>query len=270
MNAHRIVSSSVQCMIQCAGETRPSAQIILTNHLRNAHTRLSCSSNSQNVRAIDGLFRERLNRTNRRKPVGKKQMEENTRIVAINSDNVDDRVRLCWGHLRNWKRLKIVQKSKEWLERTNRSFTPTTLIAYVEGEPVGMVEFVPQKLIEQVGLCPCRADPEKEKIESRYILGKEFEDCLFVSCLWVIKDHQGKGVGKALLNCFLSGEAFKNSSGALVYVARRDERWDKHIHWPAGPKEFYLNAGFTIIKTLDKPVGHLLYYPKKTQTRKRT
>jgi len=187
-------------------------------------------------------------------------MVENVRVTAINSSNLVDRIKLCWGHLKNWKRLKIVQQSKEWLERTNTLFTPTTFIAYVNEAPAGMIEFIPQKLMRKAGLCPCRANPEKMEIESRYILGEEFEKCLFISCLWVNKDYQGKGVGKALLNHFLSSEAFQNSDGALVYVAKREEGWEKHIHWPAGPKEFYLKAGFAMVRTLSKPVGYLLYY----------
>ena len=89
---------------------------------------------------------------------------------------------------------------------------------------------------------------------------KGFENYLFISCLWVGKDHQGKGVGKALLSHFLNSQAFKESEGALVYVARRDEGWEKYIYWPAGPAEFYLKAGFAIEKTLINPTGHILSY----------
>jgi ribosomal protein S18 acetylase RimI-like enzyme len=186
-------------------------------------------------------------------------MLENVEVLAIDSDNVFDRLRLCWGHLKGWKRLEIVQKSKEWLERTSRLFAPTTFLAYASGTPVGMIEFIPQRLMKTVGLCPCRADPEK-KIKSRYVLGKEFDDYLFISCLWVHKDYQGKGIGNTLLRHFLISEVFRNSAGALVYVAQRDPRWEEHIHWPAGPKEFYLKAGFSVEKTLDKPAGYLLSY----------
>jgi ribosomal protein S18 acetylase RimI-like enzyme len=188
----------------------------------------------------------------------------NVKIQAMNPLNTLDRIKLCWGHLEGWKNLEIVHRSREWLEKANRSFTPTTFIAYANQVPAGMIEFVPRKLMKKIGLCPCRADPEKGKMENRYALGKEFADSLFISCLWVNKHHQGKGVGKALLNHFLDSEVFKNSGGALVYVSERDERWDKHIHWPAGAKEFYLRAGFTIRKTLDKPTGHLLYYARQT------
>jgi ribosomal protein S18 acetylase RimI-like enzyme len=187
-------------------------------------------------------------------------MVENVQVVAINSDNVSDRLRLCWGHLEGWKNLEIVQKSREWLEKTGGQFAPTTLIAYESGRPVGMIEYVPQKLMKTVGLCPCRANPEKGKIKGRYVLGEEFDDYLFISCLWVDKDHQGRGVGKTLLRHFLRSEVFKNSDGALVYVTERDPRWEEHIHWPAGPKEFYLKAGFKVEKTLDKPAGYLLSY----------
>jgi len=187
-------------------------------------------------------------------------MVENVKVLTLDPENIFDRIKLCWGHLKDWQHLQIVQKSKEWLEKTNASFTPTTFIAYINEAPVGMIEFIPQKLIKKIGLCPCRADPEKREIKSRYVLRKKFDNCLFISCLYVDKDHQGKGVGKILLDHFLNSEVFKNSNGALVYVTQRDERWDKHIHWPAGPKEFYLKAGFTIEKSLDKPVGYLLYY----------
>ena len=189
-------------------------------------------------------------------------MVENVKLLAINAENIFDRIKLCWGHLKDWQHLQIVQKSKEWLEKTNASFTPTTFIVYINEAPVGMIEFIPQKLMKKIGLCPCRADPEKNETKSRYVLGKKFDNCLFISCLYVDKDHQGKGVGKTLLNHFLNSEVFKNSNGASVYVTQRDERWNKHIHWPAGPKEFYLKAGFTIEKSLEKPVGYLLYCEK--------
>lgn len=192
-------------------------------------------------------------------------MVENVEVVAINLDNVLDRLELCWGHLDDWRDMEIVQKSKKWLEKTNVSFTPTTFIAYKNEVPVGMMEFVPQKILKRVGLCPCRVDAKNKETAERYILGQEFENYLFIPCFLVSKDHQRKGVGKALLNHFLNSEVLKNFDGALVYVTRRDQRWDKHIHWPAGPKEFYLNAGFIIEKTLHDPTGYLLCYRKSTR-----
>jgi ribosomal protein S18 acetylase RimI-like enzyme len=194
-------------------------------------------------------------------------MVEDVKVQAIKAENIFDRIKLCWGHLKDWQHLQTAQKSREWLEKANRSFSPTTFIAYMNEAPVGIIEFIQQKLMKKMGLCPCRADPEKREIESRYALGKKFDNCLFISCLWVDKDHQGKGVGKTLLNHFLDSDMFKNSDGALVYVTQRDERWDKYIHWPAGPKEFYLRAGFTIVKSLDKPAGYLLYYGNLLQRR---
>ena len=102
--------------------------------------------------------------------------------MAINSGNVVDRVKLCWGHLRNWQRLKIVQESKKWLEKTNASFVPTTFIAYDKETPVGMIEFIPQKQMKKYRLCPCRASPEPKSIEDRYSLGKKLSTR---SMVWV-------------------------------------------------------------------------------------
>jgi len=123
-----------------------------------------------------------------------------------------------------------------------------------------MIEFLPQRLLGRLGLCPCRVDTEHGETEDRYVLGKDFGDYLLISCLFVNKDNQGKGVGRTLLSHFLSSKVFEDSDGASVYVTERDESWDSYIHWPAGPKEFYLKVGFTIEKTLDNPAGYLLYY----------
>lgn len=186
-------------------------------------------------------------------------MAESIRVTSVDSNNLVDRLRLCWGHLKNWERLEIAQQSKQWLERANASFSPTTFIAYADETPAGMIEFVPQKVMREAGLCPCRANPETSEVENRYVLREEFEHCLFVSCLWVNKDYQGRGVGKALLNHLLRSDTFRNSGGVLVYAAVRDERWEKHMHWPAGPVEFWVRAGFGVLESLSAPAGFMLY-----------
>jgi len=186
-------------------------------------------------------------------------MAESVNFLPISAANIVDRLRLCWGHLNGWTDLGIVHASKRWLESANTHFSPTTFIAYKSETAVGMIESVPQKLLK-LGLCPCRIDAKSGEIESRYLLGDEYENHLFISCLSVDKESQGKGVGKALLRHFLRSKAFAEAGGATVYVRERDESWDKFIHWPAGPKEFYLKAGFIIKKTLANPTGYLLCY----------
>ena len=194
------------------------------------------------------------------------RMVNNVEISAINKANIFDRLKLCWGHLDNWTNLDCVQKSKEWLEKANSVFAPTTFIAYTHKVPIGMIEFVPQKFIKKIGICPCRADPEREEMEERYYLGEKFNDYLFISCLFVNQEHQGKGIGKALLTHFINCKTFQKSDGAVVYVTERDEKWDKYIHWPAGPKEFYLKTGFKMCKSLKNPTGYLLCCKKETKT----
>lgn len=188
--------------------------------------------------------------------------KNNLRIVAVNSQNVSDRLILCWGHLDGWATLEVVKRCRRWLEETNTVFTPTTFIAYRGEGPAGMIEFVPQRLLRTVRLCPCRVDEKTGEVESRYVLEQDFDNYLFISCLFVSKNHQGKGVGRTLLNHFLKSDVIGDFEGALVYVTERDESWNRHIHWPAGPKEFYLKAGFVVSRTLKNPAGYILSYRK--------
>lgn len=197
-------------------------------------------------------------------------MIQNVEVAAINSSNIPDRIKLCWGHLDDWKNQKIVHKSKIWLENANALSAPTTYIAYDNKTPVGFIEFTPQKLMRKLKLCPCRVDAEHNETEDRYLMGKAFENYLFISCLFVKKESQGKGIGTLLLNHLLNSNAFRNSGGALVYVAQRNVDWENYIHWPAGPKEFYFKAGFVIEKTLNNPTGCLLCYINTNADHSRT
>lgn len=185
-------------------------------------------------------------------------------IHSISQERIPDRLKLCWGHLNNWENLEIVKKSKQWLEKTATSYKPTTFIVYEGNLPIGMMEFLPMRLLEKCGLCPCRIDAENGEIPQRYTQGSDFGNCLFISCFLISNSFQGKGVGTALLNHFLNHQVFKQSGGALVYVRERDETWDKHIHWPAGPDQFYTKAGFEKLRTLENPKGHILYHKKST------
>jgi len=188
---------------------------------------------------------------------------KNLKIVALDSKNISDRLKLCWSHLDHWESLEIVKDCEKWLEEANALFSPTTFIVYDDRLPRGMIEFVPIRLLGRVKLCPCRTDVKNNEVEERYILGKQFDNYLFISCFLINKDHQGKGVGKTLLNHFLNSEIFKKSEGALVYVTERDETWSGHIHWPAGPKEFYIKAGFSISKAMRNPKGYILSIKRK-------
>jgi len=190
---------------------------------------------------------------------------KNIKIVPIDAKNILDRIGVCWGHIENWKNSKIVQESREWLERSNSIFKPTTFISYIDGSAVGIIEFLPQRLMKQLGLCPCRANPEQREIEKRYFLGRDFDDYLFISCLYVNKEHQGKGIGKALLNHLLNSKMLQNSDGVTVYVAERDKSWEDYISWPTGPKEFYLKSGFVIEKNLENPKGYMLSYSTRCE-----
>lgn len=191
-------------------------------------------------------------------------MEENDlKVAPVNAERISDRLRLCWGHLDNWRNLDIVGRCKKWLEETDAIFTPTTFVAYQDGKPVGMIEFVPHRLLKEVKLCPCRVDEESGEVEERYAMEEQFEDYLFISCLLVRKDSRSQGVGGTLLNHLLHSKVIEDFDGTLVYVTERDESWDSHIHWPTGPKEFYLKHRFTVLKTMQNPTEYILIYRKR-------
>ena len=184
-------------------------------------------------------------------------------VRPMDSSNIGDRLKLCWGHLSDWEKLTVVNRSRRWLEETNRVFSPTTFIAYVSDAAVCMIEFLPLGLAASVNLCPCRMDAENHEVVERYVMGPEYSDHLFICCLMVRGKNQGKGVGTMLLNHFLASRVFAEHGGVLVYVMERDPSWESFIHWPAGPREFYEKRGFRQVKTLENPRGYLLSIPKK-------
>lgn len=181
-------------------------------------------------------------------------------IKAISGENIVDRLRICWGHLDEWREMEIVGKSSSWLEEANEVFSPSTFIAYERGAPVGMVEFIPHGSIGGIGLCPCRVDEGRGEVAKRYLMDSGFDNYLFISCLYVSEDHQGEGVGTALLRRVIDSVILGEYDGLLVYVTERDEEWNESIHWPAGPKEFYVKRGFSLLKTLQDPQGYILSY----------
>lgn len=170
--------------------------------------------------------------------------------------NLDDRLFLCWGHLDDWKNLDIVKQSREWLKTVN-AVTLTTFMAYKDQQPAGMIEFIPYNLLREHGFCPCRAGPQDKNM-----LKKEFEPYLIISCLYVDRKMQQKGIGTALLTHLLTSDSITHYDGVLVYVAKREETWDEFIHWPAGSKEFYINHGFSIIDHTENE-GYILRYKKQ-------
>jgi GNAT superfamily N-acetyltransferase len=178
-------------------------------------------------------------------------------IYPMTPSRVLDRLRLCWGHLDDWTNLKIVKQSREWLQEVNATYTPTTSIAYLSGTPVGMIESIPYELVAAHGLCPCRVPSEDGKMP---IQVEGFGRDLFISCLYVAKENQRKGIGRALVSSLLRSEHFRHFEGALVYACRRQKEWEQHIHWPAGPAEFYLRAGFVPVITAESSGESLLRY----------
>ncbi|MGC9467950.1 MAG: GNAT family N-acetyltransferase [Anaerolineae bacterium] len=189
--------------------------------------------------------------------------EEDIRIEPLDAVGLDARLGLCWGHLTGWAELPIVDRSRRWLKQANARFSPTTFVASRGETPAGMIEFLPLSLLPESGLCPCRGGPETyPSVSKAKNLAAAYPGHLFITCLWVLPDHQGHGIGTALLRHLLDSEVARRFEGILVYVSERGESWEEHIHWPSGPMALYVRAGFTLVKPIESPSGHLLRYKR--------
>ena len=189
-------------------------------------------------------------------------LREKLRIMPIGPGNLNDRLEVCWSHLEDWQDHELARESREWLETVNSRFSPSTFIAYEGNQPVGMIEFMPRDMLHDQDFCPCR----KRKCGDGAVLpslGTDYRDYLFITCLWVPTQYQHRGIGNSLLMQLLESQTFKHFRGALVFVADRDPAWPEAIHWPAGPREFYERAGFSVVKRLEEPPGHLLRLDRK-------
>jgi hypothetical protein len=182
--------------------------------------------------------------------------------MPIAPDNMRDRLHVCWSHLDDWENNAIIADNRAWLEKVNDMFSPSTFIAYQGDAPIGIIEFMPRDMLHHEDFCPCR---RRKGGEGAVLpsLGTDYRDYLFITCLWVPRPNQHKGVGNALLMHLLDSEVFRHFRGALVFVADRDPAWPDSVHWPAGPREFYERARFEVVKRLEQPAGYLMKYVRK-------
>lgn len=187
---------------------------------------------------------------------------ETLNITALSERHIKKRLELCWGKEEEWKNLEVIEGCRRWLKKVNNRLKTSTFLAYENGKAIGMVEFIPYKMLTELGLPPCRTDVDANEVPERYLLDNNYSQYLFISCLWVDKEHQGRGVGGGLLNHLQSSEILEEYNGLLVYTRKKDDSWDNHISWPTGPKEFYQKYGFNIIKKLENPAGYILEYQK--------
>lgn len=163
-------------------------------------------------------------------PFKKGRTATSVEIRDLTEDNLDDHP--CFRYLRVTER--AVAMTKEWLRKVYRKFGSCVKVAYVKGEPIGMVQYAPRDLFPHVD------QPEAHRT-------------IVIHCIYVPdKKHTGKGIGRSLIEAlirdlkkphpYLDGERFKRIE-AIAGKGRPG---------PAGPLEFFTKLGFKPVKELGR------------------
>ena len=106
-------------------------------------------------------------------------------ICDLTEINVDDALAVCtsdkWRDVPSYRRgLKV---RREWLLRLYRTVGTCCKIAYIENDPVGMLQYTPLHRVP-------------------YFRTKR-KDVLYIHCIFVKRDYRGRGIGSKLLDALI-------------------------------------------------------------------
>ncbi len=166
------------------------------------------------------------------------------RIETLTVDNVKElpaldeppascRFCLYWEHPQEWNRLQSnaeegLNRKMAWIKTVTEGFGSGGKVLYVEEQCVGYAQFAPGEYLPAVKDHPS---------------GPVSPDAVLLSCLFIANPRlRRKGMGTRLLKAVIA-ELKKRSVKALETIARKGNPEN-----PAGPAEFYLKAGFKILK----------------------
>jgi len=151
-------------------------------------------------------------------------------IRDLSIEKLDDHP--CFKYLETTERTVAI--TKDWLRKVYSRFGPCVKVAYVDGNPVGMIQYAPKDIFPHVN------QPDAHKT-------------ILIHCIYIAdKKYMGKGIGRSLMEAlikdlrrphpYLKGEKFKKIE-ALAGKGRPG---------PSGPMEFYVKLGFEVVKQFDE------------------
>ncbi len=154
------------------------------------------------------------------------------KIVAISSEYIRGLPKSCmccfyWEsapHCEIHQNKEAAQLKAEWFQETLSDW----------GE-CGRIFFQGSQVLAYAQYGPASYFPRTRS----YLAGGISEDAAFLSCLYVVEEVRGKGIGKIMLRA-IEKDLYKKGFKALETLAGRTEK--KHV----GPLEFYLKNGFFI------------------------
>lgn len=166
------------------------------------------------------------------------------RIETLTETNVKDlpelegppescRFCLYWEHPQEWNRLQssadeCLKRKTAWIKTVGEGFGAGGKVLYVEDQCVGYGQFAPIEYLPAVGDHPS---------------GPISPDAVLLSCLFIANPRlRKKGLGTRLLKAVIA-ELKNKGVKALETIARKGNPEN-----PSGPAEFYLKAGFKVLK----------------------
>ncbi|HXX88159.1 MAG TPA: GNAT family N-acetyltransferase [Candidatus Acidoferrum sp.] len=120
----------------------------------------------------------------------------------------------------------------EWLKNTMEKFGNCGLIFYKDDNPVGYTQYALPKFFPRI---------------QEYKSGPPSDDAVFLSCLYIPKrELRGLGIGKYMLDT-VESDLLNRGFDFLETFARKHSE-----NSPAGPLEFYLKNGFSVLRERDE------------------
>ena len=116
------------------------------------------------------------------------------------------------------------ERKKEWLAAVAAEMGSVGKVAYFNDKAVAWVHYSLPKYLRKEAYAPHKPDPE----------------ALFICCLVVSEEYQGRGTGEKLLKAVVR-EAEKRGIPAVETVARKGS-----ANNPSGPVELYVRGGFSV------------------------
>jgi GNAT superfamily N-acetyltransferase len=127
---------------------------------------------------------------------------------------------------------ETIKETKQWIKKVLKQFGPCVKVAYVDGEPVGMIQYAPMDILP-------------------HVKNPEAHETIIIHCTYIPnKKYQGKGIARSLIenliqdlkkpHPYLNGQRFNK----IVALA------GKNRPGPAGPVEFFHKIGFKDAKQI--------------------
>ncbi len=153
-------------------------------------------------------------------------------IKDVTRDNLEEFIDLCIPPEKRCDKAfkEGKEKKKEWFDSVSKRHGSIAKIAYLDNEPVGMIQWIPS-------------------MKGRFIE---------LTCIYVPKaEHQRQGVGTALMTTFLQ-ESHRPRAEFGDEVARGIVTWAFEVPGLYPQREFFRQFGFKPVRS-DNP--HWLYLP---------